>query len=229
MSVPDGLLSEGQLTHDKSRLRPGLKLDPMESPVITLSDNEVDCMIAETVAMNQDTRAPSNPRAQRRARAEDAAINASVEACAWAASASANEKTIAPPRRRPSGRAKLRALGIAAVLGTVFIWPWAIPLVLLGLVWLALVLFIFVGGERLYVAFAAVYRWLNRLAPERAERFRVRLDGLALRCDALLDRLPGRWTDGVHLPDFSREAMNDPSETDWPEPFERIAAEVRRG
>ena len=53
-----------------------------------------------------------------------------------------------------------------------------------------------------------------------------RAEAMAVRIDAALDRMPGKWADGVHVPDFSRP---DPAEADRPDPFERLAKEAQGG
>ena len=229
---------------DRSRLRPGMKIDPMESPGIDMSDAEIDDLIADTLAVNRrmssEPQAEPTPQAEdaamtvpgpeprtkrppardkRRAQADDRACYDGVEELASAAS---------KPRRIRPLKPKLRAIAIAAVIASAFVWPWAIPVALLVLFWTVLVFFIFVGFERMVGALIGIYRWMHPKWPDRAESYRARLDRMALACDAVLDRLPGAWTEDVYLPDFSRENLIPGLSDPWPEPFDRIGAEVRQ-
>jgi hypothetical protein len=239
--MSEGLLSEDELRHlrtGKHAKRFDLKLDPLESPAINISDAEIDALIADTLAVNQSqqvetattpAKTPQGARAKRRVAADNQAVHSHVETFAEDVSAQVPDEVPARRKTRPSGKAKVRALGIAAVIAVAFVWPWAIPLAILGVIWLVLVLFIFVGWDRMMAGLVGVYHLLEARWPSSAERYRAALDRMALRMDGLLDRLPERWSEGVYMPDFSRENLVPGAGADWPEPFDRIAAQVRQG
>ncbi|RKF14726.1 hypothetical protein D6850_07540 [Roseovarius spongiae] len=228
---------------DRRALRFGLQLDPLESPGITLSDEEVDAIIADTLAANRkaaeaEAVAPPPPAPERRRRADsdvtddDLACLTRVENYAGAPVEIPEEEAPvakAPPRtERVRARRRLRRIALGGLLvSLLYFWPWFVPLVLLALFWLGLVVFILAGHDGASSACLGFYRWLDARWPQRAERLRATLDRGALRLDAILDRLPERWTAGLYLPDFSRENLNPDAFAGRPDPFDRLSAELR--
>lgn len=215
-------------------LRPGLRLEPLESAGHEVSDEETSAIIRQILTENlpprsgrkalpdiapqeelSDLRRAPTPRQQRAGAGADHAPAPVTE-------------TQAPdrPPRRPFPVRKVAWFAGLAVL--VYMWPWALPLGLFVLVWVAVIVNATVGSARIGRGMRRAYRWLDRRNPERAERLRARADRAALRLDRLLDRLPERWTAGLYLPDFSREALMPETCPDRPDPFDRIAAETRK-
>ncbi|QIE47003.1 hypothetical protein G5B38_16555 [Pseudohalocynthiibacter aestuariivivens] len=229
---------------DDSKLRPGLRLDTlMESRLPELSDAEIDEVIAQTLNEQKDEEraAASAAVTQAVARAEAPPLRrAATTASAKRGRGVPVEQThaafeeIDPPRDTGRPRAVRkgwlgRVLIAASAIAVFYTWPWIVPTLIIGAIWLALIAFIFVGAERIAAAMLWFYRWLDDRAPRRAERLRAGADGLAIRLDALFDRLPGRWTEGLYMPDFSREALLDDSNDEGPDPFDRLAAQARHG
>lgn len=121
----------------------------------------------------------------------------------------------------------MRALLMVAMLAIAALMPWAIPLVLAAGVVAIAALVAAMGSDRMAGGLERVFHWLHAREPDRAERFRARVDRMATAMDALLDRLPERWTAGLYMADFSREALLPGAQDDLPDPFDRIAAEAR--
>jgi len=222
---------------DPRNVRPGLRLKPLQSRPEPVSDAEIDDVIAKTLAksrqlearaalpevVDQDTLLGLSGRnARREVATRDAAETRRAQSAACVA-----------PRvedltgRRMAGLWRRRLL-IAAPFALVMVWkPWLIPGLLILCFGIVIALFAVLGSERLSDAFIRFYLWLNLRNPERAERVRDRADRLAMRLDALLDRLPERWTDGLYMPDFSRASLTGETLDARPDPFDRIAAEAR--
>lgn len=115
---------------------------------------------------------------------------------------------------------------IAALCVVMLLRPWLIPVTLFVLFLTVLIAYLTLGPDR--VAELVVHGWqrLNMRNPELAEALRQRAETTALRIDAFLDRVPGTWTDNLHVPDFSKP---DPEVRNRPDPFDRLAKEAQRG
>ena len=83
------------------------------------------------------------------------------------------------------------------------------------------------GSDAVSNALIRLYHWRRARNPDRAERMRQRLDGIAMRVDMVLDRLPAGWTTGLYMADFSREALSPVGDAAQGDPFDRLRAEVR--
>ncbi len=251
MAYSDNHVTQVHL-HD---LRPGMRLTPLQSRPSTVTEAEIDDVIATTLAENrqiaaraalpviahQDELTGTAGRNSRAAAAQDGA------AAAWLGEVASRH---GPERVRPGavedltgaapsalrrmgswrllGRWPLRAAALLAVLAVFVLAPWAIPLAIGALGLAVVALGLAMGTDRVSGALTRVFHWRNARNPGRAERYRARVDRLAAGMDALLDRLPERWTAGLYMPDFSREALLQDSYGDRPDPFDRIAAEGRR-
>lgn len=69
--------------------------------------------------------------------------------------------------------------------------------------------FILVGADRVW---RGVFVWLAALDvrdPTRAVRVRGRLDHVACCWDAILDRFPERWVNGLYMPDLQAGTLTD--------------------
>lgn len=223
-------------------LRPGLHLEPLESSGQAVSDEETDAIIRQILTESAPPRrrgvlpragrdklpdiAPQEellrrPPTPRQARAETQGAEAPAPAL---------DPVLYPAETRaPRDRARLiRRLAALAVLGGfVWMWPWAIPLTLFVMLWIAVIVCATVGSDWIGRSVLRAWLWLDGRDPARAERLRARADALALRLDRVLDRLPERWTAGLYLPDFSRAALVPGEAEERPDPFARIAAEAR--
>lgn len=139
------------------------------------------------------------------------------------------------PRAKSSVLSRMRKVGTfrpspklmfcVAVAAIVFIRPWLIPITLFLTFLIVLITYLSLGPDRVAELVVSFWRRLQARKPEFAEDLRARAERMAVRIDAVLDRLPDKWTSGIYLPDFSR-----PTETpdDLPDPFERLAREARR-
>lgn len=228
---------------DPRALRPGLRLSPLQPTAAKVTEAEIDHVIAQTLQQNRQIEArAAMPEiagqdellglAGRNAR-RDAARQGEADARLSAATRS-TRRPAAPPvedltgRRRPS-RATLRRVAlIAAAVGFIYMWPWFIPLTLFVAFWVVLIVCAMGAGERIGDVMIRGYLWLDARNPDRAERLRQRADRAAMRIDALLDRLPDRWTEGLYMPDLSRAALIPQEFDDRPDPFDRIAAEAQQ-
>ncbi len=239
---------------DTRKLRPGLRLDPLiESPLPDLTDAEISDMIAQTLieqdaedsatALEAVTQAVACGAPSSMACADtDTAAGPQGTTAPYGRSHAAFETIAAPEEtdsetgtRRRRGPRGLRQgwlgrvlIGLSALV-VFYTWPWIIPTLIIGAIWLGLIVFIFVGMERIAAGVLWFYRWLEGRAPRRAERLRAGADRLAVRLDSLFDRLPGRWTEGLYMPDFSREALIDDDKDDAPDPFDRLAGQSHHG
>ncbi len=113
-----------------------------------------------------------------------------------------------------------------AVLLLCILRPWLLPAIFFISLWVLLIAYLTLGPDRMAEFVSVGWHRLRARRPALAENLRRRADALALRLDALLDRLPEKWTAGLYLPDLS--APEDP-DTTRPDPFDRLAREVRRG
>lgn len=123
-------------------------------------------------------------------------------------------------------RPSRKHLIFAAFIAIMYVRPWLIPITLFIAFWVVLIAYLTLGPDRVAEIVVGAWQKLRVRKPELAETFRQRAEATALRVDAALDRLPGSWTDGVHVPDFSKP---DATVADRPDPFDRLAREAQRG
>ncbi|HEY9037865.1 MAG TPA: hypothetical protein VIN05_02840 [Roseovarius sp.] len=220
-------------------LRPGMRLTPLQSRPSKVTEAEIDHVIARTLAQNRqiDARAALPAIAHQDELTGLAGRNARREAAQNGTAGSSMFEGSQPSGvedltgRTPAyllGKWPLRgAVAIVAIIAAALA-PWAIPVILLLAAGLTVTLGVAMGSDGVANALARVFYWQNARDPDRAERFRARVDRVATVMDAALDRLPERWTTGLYMPDFSREALLQDMDADRPDPFDRIAAEARR-
>ena len=222
---------------DPRDVRPGLRLKPLQTRPERVTEAEVDNIISQTLAKSRQEEARAAlPEvadqeellglAGRNARRDAATREAAELRCAQSAA------RVAPKLEDLSGRRMTSAwrkrLLIAAPIVLIVLWkPWLIPGLVIVAFWLVIAAFAVLGSERMAEGFIRFYVWLDARNPARAERIRDRADRLAMRLDALLDRLPERWTEGLYMPDFSRASLMGDGLDDLPDPFDRIAVEAR--
>ncbi len=226
-------------------LRSGMRLTALKSPPTKVSEAEIDAVIAKTLAENrqiaaraalpeiahQDELTGLAGRNARREAVQDGAAAARLRnVSAQYAPQKPAAKTIEDlTGRTPTILQKLKAWPLlaflfAAVVAIFALAPWVIPLALL----LGAGFVVALGSDRVAGGLTRIYHWRHARNPARAERFRNRIDQLATGMDAVLDRLPERWTTGLYMPDFSREALLEDIDQGRPDPFDRIAAEMRQ-
>ena len=118
---------------------------------------------------------------------------------------------------------------IYAVLALIMVVrPWLLPCVLLLIFWAVVIAYLTLGPDRVTEIVATRWYKLRERRPALAERLRQRADKIALRIDAVLDRLPEKWTNGLYLPDLSEAALLG-AQDDRPDPFDRLAKEIQHG
>ena len=125
-----------------------------------------------------------------------------------------------------SYRPSRKHLIVAAVIAIMYFRPWLIPITLFVLFLSVLIAYLTLGPDRVAELVVGAWQKLRARRPELAETIRQRAELMATRIDAALDRVPGSWTDGLHVPDFSEA---DTAIGDRPDPFDRLAKEAQRG
>lgn len=156
-----------------------------------------------------------------------------------AAPVSGTPKIPAAKKQRPSmnvagqiravaGRIRAKPQLVAWLLvAAVFLWrPWLIPILLLVTFFTVLVAYFSLGPDRVAELVVTNWKRLRARRPELAETIRLRAVATAKRIDAVLDRLPEKWTDGLHVPDF---APPENELDNLPDPFERLANKAQHG
>ena len=147
-----------------------------------------------------------------------------------------SEPDAAPPSRLPGiltrvktyrpSRRTLVLCGLAAIV----IWrPLLIPSLVLIFVLVTAIAYLTLGHDRFFEILSARWMRFAERRPAMAEGFRRRADGMALRWDAILDRLPEKWAGRLALPDFSDAGADQMKLDDAPDPFDRLAAERHQG
>ena len=112
----------------------------------------------------------------------------------------------------------------AVIAVIVCLRPWLIPITLFIAFWVFLIAYLTLGPDRVAELVVGGWRRLHARRPELAENIRKRAEAMAIRIDAVLDRLPGKWTDGLYVPDFSQPEHNA---EERPDPFDRLAKEAQ--
>ncbi|PVA10935.1 hypothetical protein DC366_03880 [Pelagivirga sediminicola] len=226
-----------------------MRLQPLQSPAATVTDDEIDQVIARTLAESRqlDARAAMPDivsqdellgRAGRNARqdaAEGGAAAARMDAVAAEyapakpAAQAADQVRRRAPKLRRLGKWPRRAALAGIALAAFWLAPWGAALITLVALVLAAALVLAMGSDRVADTLALIHNVLHARNPDRAERFRLRVDRLATIMDGVLDRLPERWTAGLYIRDFSRHALLGEDMTQRPDPFDRLAAAARNG
>ncbi len=122
-------------------------------------------------------------------------------------------------------RPKPTHIALALLLLLVVFRPW----LMFGLIFVTLVIitgvFLITGYDGFWHGVIRISRWYARRNPARAGVIHRRLDGFAMRWDAVLDRFPEGTVDGLYLPDFGGLATADARHD---EAMERRLAGLRR-
>lgn len=215
-------------------LRASAALDPLESSRKEITDAETDAMIRAALNAGRPKGRAAFPPVASQAELEmsvrprrDAAAPDGALAGDPVMQGDAQPVEIISQDATPLARRLAKPVLFGGLV--LFVWhrPWAIPLLLFALLWIGVVLCALVGTDRIGRAAMRGYRWLEARRPDRAEALRARADRAAMRLDQLLDRLPARWTQGLYLPDFSRDALSPDAPDLERDPFERLVAQKR--
>ncbi len=111
---------------------------------------------------------------------------------------------------KPENLLNLRTALIGAALIMLITAPAYFVLVALSLMLFAILVFMALGGDRIW---GMVEAHLNRVSandPERGHALRAKLDRWANRWDSVLDRFPEGSVDGLYMPDFSVSTQSGP-------------------
>lgn len=137
-----------------------------------------------------------------------------------------------PPRAsgllavRKRGYRPKRKHVIWATVAMVMLWrPLLLPGIAFVSFWILLIVYFTLGPDRVTELISVMWHWLAARRPEQAGRIRGRAVAWTAKANALTAKLPGMWAERLHLPDLSEER----ADADGPDPFERLAAEARRG
>lgn len=116
-----------------------------------------------------------------------------------------------------------KQIALVALIGIVLWRPWLIPGLLFVAFWVALIVYLTLGPDRVAEIAYGRWQWFSARYPERAGRLLTRAQRGADRLDGWLARLPERWTDGIYLPDLGRSQSEAGPVEDQPDPFDRLA------
>ena len=221
-------------------LRPGLMIDPLESPGFQISEEETDAIIRQTLAAQPRLKGrealpdivPQDELTGRR-RNKRHIVTTRVSPCVSqptepAAARAPDTKSVPPvdlgtARPRRSWRKPVMYGGLGLFI---YVWPWAIPIAIFVTFWVVLIACATLGSDWIGRSVSWVFLRVQKRSPARAERLLDRADAMALRFDVVLDRLPERWSEGMYLPDLShlRQAVSE--QNDRADPFDRITSEA---
>lgn len=122
-----------------------------------------------------------------------------------------------------------RKLSVFIAIVAVMIWrPWLLPGLLFLTLWIALIVYLTVGPDRLAELITPLRARLAARYPDKAAEIRRRAQIGADRVEALLEKLPARWREGIYLPDLGRSGDDIAGLESRPDPFERLTAERDR-
>lgn len=99
-----------------------------------------------------------------------------------------------------------RWAAIAVLLACAILYPALVVLPLFAGLFGLVGAFVLFGPERVWDALARALARLEARNPRKAARAMRRLDAVAVRLDAVLDRCPERWVAGLYMPDFANRA-----------------------
>lgn len=124
----------------------------------------------------------------------------------------------------------LRHVVLCAGLVFLLVYPLVAAAVMLLPLCTGIVVYLTLGPDRSAETLAALWEILARRRPALARSLQQHGDALALKYDALLDRVPGRWADALARRDLARAPRCHPPDA-GPDPFDRLRqpAEGRRG
>ena len=88
----------------------------------------------------------------------------------------------------------------------IYFRPWLILGVLILSTLLIAGVFLILGYDGFWQRAMTMARWYAQRHPQRAAELHRKLDGFAMKWDAILDRFPEGSVDGLYLPDFGDAA-----------------------
>jgi hypothetical protein len=124
---------------------------------------------------------------------------------------------------RVSGFRPTRKQIALTALAVVMVWrPWLIPGILFLLFWIALIVHLTLGPDRVAELLTPVREKLAARYPEKAAALRRRAQAGADRVEGWIEKLPERWRDGIYLPDLGRSDSAGVPEAMKADPFDRL-------
>lgn len=120
-----------------------------------------------------------------------------------------------------------RRLAITIMIATALIEPWFYPTALVLILFFGSLVLLLMGPDRVRHYADLAWRRYKRLNPEKALELRARAMDLFERWQSKVDRLPSRWTQGLHMPQFQSEAEKSAAESAYAVRMARIAQDER--
>ncbi|SHG80745.1 hypothetical protein [Cognatishimia maritima] len=121
-----------------------------------------------------------------------------------------------------------RRVAVALILFSVIIEPWFFPTVLVLALFFGSLIGILMGPDRIHHYAELGWKRYERKRPEKALELRNKAMDRLERWQAVADRLPSRWTQGLHLPQFQTDEERAAAECAYANRMARIAREESR-
>lgn len=134
-------------------------------------------------------------------------------------------RDLLPTKREALQSLTPRRLAIALMLAVLFVEPWFYPTVLVLILFLGSFTLLLMGPDRTRHYADLGWRRFKRRNPEKALEIRARAMDLSEKWQTKVDRLPTRWTRGLHMPQFQTEAEKSAADSAYAHRMARIALE----
>lgn len=130
--------------------------------------------------------------------------------------------------RIPTKREALRAmtprrLAIATIVLAILLEPWFLPTAFVLVLFFGSLTLLLMGPDRVRHYSEKIWKWYGRKNPEKATRLHRRMMALLERWQGKVDRLPSKWTQGIHLPQIQSDAEKSAAESAYAMRMARIA------
>ncbi len=123
------------------------------------------------------------------------------------------------PRYKPTVRQAALAAGILVMV----VKPWLLPILLVLVLAVLLVSYWTLGHDRSVEVGVRAMEVFRKYCPELAARLEERARNGLRRVNAMVEKLPEKWTEGLYLPDL--EPASDKPEKMQNDPFDRLTAD----
>jgi len=121
-----------------------------------------------------------------------------------------------------------RRLALVVTLITFVIRPWFLPTVLFVILLLTTFIALLLGPDRVRHYAEVLWQRFERRRPEKAAELRQKTRYRFNRLQKRLDKLPARWTGGLHMPQMQSEAEQSAAETAYAKRMARLAQDRGR-
>lgn len=132
-----------------------------------------------------------------------------------------------PTRREVIKSMTPRRLAVMVLIAAALIEPWFYPTALVLILFFGALVMLLLGPDRVRHYTDLAWRRYKRLNPEKALELRARAMDLFEKWQSKVDRLPSRWTQGLHMPQFQSEAEKSAAESAYAVRMARIAQDER--